>query len=417
LVAESAVWGIISVPAISDTPYSASFTMLRRGPGEPVRISPQEARSYLVGQLGLAGVALPGGADGVRALLLRLRCIQLDPLDVIGTNADLVALARVDGISRGDIFRHLFPGHAFEHFAKERCLLPAEAFPWYRDRAAETPWWRLSERLTRLPPSLLDAVLKEVRASGPVTAASITDHGRVDPLSWNGWKGTSRATSMALEVLWTRCQVVVCGRSNGAKLYDVPDRALPHVARRPSGPFDRWALLDRIEAAGLLGRSAASTWSALAAVRTSPLPDALIAEGLVEAVTVGDSARRYLAPAGFRQRSFPVADGRIRILGPLDPLLWDRELVRQAFHFDYVWEVYKPVEERRWGWYVCPLLQGHHLIGRIEAVVDGPTLRVRTVWREPGATIDADALGAALERHATACGARRVIRPRRVRES
>jgi uncharacterized protein len=66
----------------------------------------------------------------VRALVARLRCIQLDPRDPLGTNADLVALARVDGIAKGDVYRPLLPGYAFEHFAKERCLLPASAFPW-----------------------------------------------------------------------------------------------------------------------------------------------------------------------------------------------------------------------------------------------------------------------------------------------
>ena len=47
------------------------------------------------------GLEKARGARGVRAMLTRLRCIQLDPLDVIGTNADLVALARVDELRRG----------------------------------------------------------------------------------------------------------------------------------------------------------------------------------------------------------------------------------------------------------------------------------------------------------------------------
>ena len=78
-------------------------------------LSPEEARAYLVGHHGLRATLKPGGAAGVRALLTRLRCIQLDPLDVLGTNADLVVLARVDGISRGDVYRSLMPGFAFEH--------------------------------------------------------------------------------------------------------------------------------------------------------------------------------------------------------------------------------------------------------------------------------------------------------------
>ena len=62
-------------------------------------------------------------------------------------------------------------------------------------------------------------------------------------------------------------------------------------------------------------------------------------------------------------------DDRVRILGPLDPLLWDRNLVHHVFDFEYVWEVYKPAHQRRWGWYVCPLLQRDRLIGRGKLVV------------------------------------------------
>jgi uncharacterized protein YcaQ len=383
----------------------------------PIRLSPEEARAYLVGQHGLRRILYPSGAAGIQALLGGLRCIQLDPLDPLGTNADLVALARVDGIDRGDIYRHIYPGHAFEHFAKERCLLPAAAFPYYRERAAETPWWRLGERLRRLPPGVIEAVLAEITAHGPLTAAELTDHGGVEPLDWSGWKGTARAASMALEVLWTRCQIVVCGRERGGKRYDIPARALPHMAQAPAGDFARWALIERVEAAGLLSRSGGALWSMLSEVRTSPLPDELVAEGVLEEVEIGDSPRRYLAPAGFRQRVFPPSDGRMRILGPLDPLLWDRDLVRQVFGFDYVWEVYKPAEARRWGWYVCPLLHHDRLIGRFDGAIEGQgkVLRIHNLWSEEGETLDRATLGEAMERHARACGATRVTLPRRVR--
>ena len=112
----------------------------------PSLLPADEARARLVSHLALAAPAYPSGAEGVRAMLRHLRHVQLDPLDVIGTNADLVALARVDGLARGDVYRHLYPGHAFEHWAKERCLLPASAFPYYREPPRETPWWRLATR-------------------------------------------------------------------------------------------------------------------------------------------------------------------------------------------------------------------------------------------------------------------------------
>lgn len=384
----------------------------------PLVLTRREACSYLVGHLGLRRWS-GRGAQGVRALLERLRCIQLDPLDPMGTNADLVAMARVRGIGRGDIYRHLYPGHAFEHFAKERCLLPASAFPSYRDRCAETRWWRHAERLERLPPGLVETVLEEVRARGPMTAAELEDRGTVAPMEWQGWRSTSRAASMALDVLWTRCQVVVCGRTARGKLFDVPERALPEVARKspavaresPAADFLGGAVVERVEAAGLLARAGGATWSMLAEARENGVADALVEEGVLEEVVVEGSPRRYLAPRGFRERRHPKADGLVRILGPLDPLLWDRGLVRQAFGFEYVWEVYKPLSARRWGWYVCPLLQGDALVGRVDAAIDGDALRVKRLWLEEPKP-DPDPVREALERHAAACGAARVVLPR-----
>jgi uncharacterized protein YcaQ len=381
---------------------------------DPVRLSREEARAYFVDHHGLCKIAHRPGRSGVRALLRKLHCIQLDPLDTLGTNADLVALARVDGIQRGDIYKFLYPGHAFEHFAKERCLLPASVFPMYRDHAIETPWWRLSERLQRVPQSLLTDLLDEIKERGPIASEALSDRGRVEPLEWNGWKGTARATSMALEVLWTRCEIVVCGRVRNRKLYDVPSRALPDVASAPSCDFNRWALSSRVQAAGFLSRAGNAVWSMLSDVRTSSLPDEMVAEGLLEEVIIEGSSRPYLAPAGFRKRQPPQYDDRIRILGPLDALLWDRDLVRQIFDFDYVWEVYKPAHRRIWGWYVCPLLHRGQFIGRIDGAIDGDALRVSSIWRERQAPLDENALEETLQRHALACGAVRVTRPRKV---
>jgi uncharacterized protein YcaQ len=330
-------------------------------------ITAGEARAFLVGHLGLRALSERRGQEGVRALLQTLRCIQLDPLDRVGTNADLVAWARVEGLKRGDVYTHLMPGHGFEHFAKERCLLPVEAFPYYRGQAVETPWWRHSERMKRLSPALLGAVLEEVTRRGPLTADDLTDQGRVEAMDWSGWSGTKRASSLALEVLWTRCEVVVAGRRGRRKLYDIPARALGQGAsQQPALPFAHWALRERVEAAGLLSMSAGPHWSMLSAVRTGPLPAQLVAAGHLKVVTVQGAPRRYLVPADWRARTHPEDDGRMRVIAPLDPLIWDRQLVKHAFGFDYVWEVYKPAAQRRWGYYVCPLLLEGRVVGRFE---------------------------------------------------
>ena len=379
------------------------------------------ARRFMLSHHGLRqNVRAASPAAAVRKLLARARHIQLDPLDVVGTNADLVAMARIDGLMKGDVYRHLMPKYAFEHFAKERCLLPAGAFAHYRERPTETVWWSTASRLERITPELIAAVLEAVRAHGPLTAAELEklgDWGKVEALDWSGWKGTARAASMALEVLWTRCEVVVAGRvagARGVKVWDVPERALGKHAKPCShvaSDFAAWALADRASASGLLARASGPWWSTLAATRKGPLPDALVEADVLEAVAIEGVRGAYLAPHGFLDTKEAPDDGRMRILGPLDAFLWDRKLVQQLFGFDYIWEVYKPAAQRRWGYYVCPLLHRGALVGRFEGrIVRGAPARDELtlvgLWPEPGQRFERAAFKDAFVRHATQLGVR-----------
>ena len=81
----------------------------------------------------------------------------------------------------------------------------------------------------------------------------------------------------------------------------------------------------------------------------------------------------------------PAASG-VAFIAPLDSFVWDRDLLRSLFDFDYVWEVYVPARKRRWGYYVLPLLWGDRLVGRIEPRIERRTgtLRIVDVWWESG---------------------------------
>ncbi|MBO6936701.1 MAG: winged helix DNA-binding domain-containing protein [Deltaproteobacteria bacterium] len=349
----------------------------------------------------------------VPELLDLLGCIQLDPLDPLGTNADLVVMARLPDVAHGDVYREVY-ANAFEHFAKVRCILPASAFPQYRSRFVEAEWWRTQTRKKKVPAALVDEVEAEVRERGPLTAAELTDHGRVVPLDWSGWKGTAKATSMALEILWAQCRVVVAGRRGRAKLYDVPERALSAVASvDPTEPFERWALRHRAECAGLLPRRSGPWWSTLNEVRKSGWVDAMLEAGELLEVSVEGVRGPYLTTPSFLERELTEPDDELRILGPLDALLWDRQLVEAVFGFEYLWEVYKPEAQRRWGWYVVPLLHRGQLVGRLEGRAKDGTLTIDRIWSERRGAIDWDALDEALAHHGAACGCAHYERPQR----
>lgn len=364
-------------------------------------LTPELARRWL-----LHSAALFDAPPTTTGLLDRLGCIQLDPIDRYGSSAELVAWARIPGLQRGDLNLQL-RNKNFEHFAKERCLIHPRFFSAYRGQALETPWWRASERQAQLSKDLLAEVVAEVRERGPIRAEELSDRGGGPALDWSGWKSTSKRSSLAAELLWTTCALVVAARDRqGRRLYDVPERALSAEALAAPPPQDIPGFLveERVRSAGLLSRAGGPQWSMLGPWRQDGTVERLLKDGRLEEHKIG--RRPYLSlpippPAGLP----PLPEGPLRVLAPLDPLLWDRRLIAELFDFDYVWEIYKPEAERRWGYYVCPLLRGERLVGRIEARRDGSTLRLTGLWWEPGARRDDQAeLGEALERLAAANG-------------
>jgi uncharacterized protein len=84
---------------------------------------------------------------------------------------------------------------------------------------------------------------------------------------------------------------------------------------------------------------------------------------------------------------------RVIFLGPLDSILWDRKAVMQLFDFDYIWEVYKPLEQRRWGYYILPVFYGDHFIARMDSRLEGKTWIISRWW-EPDAKLNAELLEA-----------------------
>jgi uncharacterized protein YcaQ len=117
-------------------------------------------------------------------------------------------------------------------------------------------------------------------------------------------------------------------------------------------------------------------------------------------------------PMGW-QASGSTTQEEVRFLAPLD-IVSARGRAKPLFGFDYVWEVYKPAELRKWGYYTLPVLFGDSLPARIDLKFDRPekTLLVQGFWLEKDSTGRdekfAAALAAGLRQMAEFTGARRV---------
>ena len=76
--------------------------------------------------------------------------------------------------------------------------------------------------------------------------------------------------------------------------------------------------------------------------------------------------------------------GRAALLSPFDRLLHDRKRMAEIFEFDYLLEMYKPADKRRWGYYALPILYGDRLVGKLDAKTDRKdgVLRVTAVHQD-----------------------------------
>ena len=93
--------------------------------------------------------------------------------------------------------------------------------------------------------------------------------------------------------------------------------------------------------------------------------DALVADGLRRAAARSTTAahRCCFRPAPSLDLSAPTA---AVLLSPFDNLLWDRPFARRVLGFDHLIEVYKPAPQRRYGYYVLPLLWRDRIVGRAD---------------------------------------------------
>ena len=200
-------------------------------------------------------------------------------------------------------------------------------------------------------------VLEQLRQEGPLPISSLPDT-CVHPWRSSGWND-GKSTRMLVAQLVQRGEVAVAGRQGKERIYDLADRVYPDD---PVPPLDEAeAELDRrrLRAFGLA--RAGAVYQQGEPVGAGEAGEPAVVEGVrgqwrVDPVTL-DALDR-------------PAEERTELLAPFDLLLHDRMRMTDMLGFDYVLEMYKPREKRRWGYYALPVLHGDRLVGKVDASAD-----------------------------------------------
>jgi len=324
-----------------------------------------------------------GTAASVDAAIRRLSCVQLDSISTVERSHRIALGCRVGAYPAAAVSDLLGKGRLIEYWAHEACLLPSEDWRLFRP-AMQEGGRRWYGEVDRTHPHLREHVLDEIRARGPLGSRHFDGAARKGEM-W-GWKPAKRM----LELLWNHGELVVAGRQGFQRLYDLPERVLPDAilgAPVPSEPERlRELTLRAVRARGALTEAGVVEHWRLrgGAARIRPTVDSLVADGLVERRPVDDGGAPVLVPAGAElDRPAPAT---AVLLSPFDNLLWDRPFARRVLGFDHLIEVYKPAHERRFGYYVLPLLRGDRIVGRADLKAERGTgeLVVKAFHREDG---------------------------------
>lgn len=320
--------------------------------------------------------------------------VQVDSINMLERAHHMILHARASGYRPRQLTRLLERDRAlFENWTHDASVIPSDYYPYWM-RRFEANRDALRARYSRWHgPDFLretDRVLDHIADKGPVLSRDLSPETRRGPGAWWNW----HPSKTALEYLWRTGDLAVAGRDGFQKVYDLTERVIPEAHRET--PAEHAALVDWScrTALARLGFGTpgeiAGFWHHITAEEAKAWCEAHLGDAATKVrveQTDGRVRELYARPdiEALPDR-VPEPPGQLRTLNPFDPVLRDRKRLQGLFAFDYRIEVFVPAPQRRYGYYVFPLLEGDRLIGRIDmkADRDARTLRITALWPEPG---------------------------------
>lgn len=361
---------------------------------EIIRLTREAARRFLLAHQSIDPPHALQGKSGILTYIRRVNSLQFDPLNIVGHNQELVLQARVADFRPAMLQELLYRDRLlFDQWDKNMSICCIEDWPHFK-RHREAARLQLGHS-SRPAAAILPQLRKELADRGPLSSADLHYRETVD---WS-WAPT-RLSRAALESMYFWGELVIHHKVHTRKVYDFATRLLPAELLKTPEPnpteeqYYDWYALRRIGAIGMLWNRSGDAWLGIGGIksreRNAAFERLLRQQKILEIGVEGIKLPLYIRSADYpvleRVLSEKSKPCRAAVLAPLDNLLWDRRLIKELFAFDYRWEVYKPVEERSYGYYVLPVLCGDRFVARFEPGRDkkNKTLIIKNWWWEPG---------------------------------
>jgi len=362
-------------------------------------ISPTIQRQFILGKQGLWPGRRWAGKAGVAQALTEMEALQMDPVSVIAPSHELVLWGRVVDFQTDDLYSLLYQDRKFFDYGGWLAIYPMDELPYWRVEMEKYRSYDRWKKFAEDHPALIEAVRQELRARGPLRSRDL------DGKQVNNYR-SGKDTGVALFYLWLVGELMTHSREGKERVYDFLERIAPPHLYHAATPeeAEEFFLRKAIAQNGIAKPRDIRNQARLAEwVETGDIA-AIMVEGekkpshlLAKDVPILETLQNGQIPKSWRPLDATTLD-EVTFLSPLE-YASARGRAKKLFGFEYVWEIYKPAVQRKYGPYTMPILYGDQLVGRADMKLDRQSqiLRVNGFWLESWFAPD-DAFAAALAR-------------------
>lgn len=356
-----------------------------------ITISKLEAKKFLLKKHFLFGKKTLRGKSDIFRFIKQVGCLQYDPIDVCGKNAELVLQSRIVNFNKSDLYEMIYQDRVLvDYFDKNLAIFPVEDWPYFaRERELYSERGRSRDEIDKVCTEIIETIDQE----GPKTSSELEYEHKVD---W--YWGHTKLSRAALELLYFKGELGIHSKKGTIKRYDLMRKLYPVEIVNQADPYPDlidhlcWRVLRRIGAVGMLWNRPSDAWLNIrelkAAQRKEVFERLENEEKILKVQVEGIKEPFYILSSDLTLLNSVIDNEekseRVEFLAPLDNFLWDRKLIEAVFGYKYKWEIYTPEVQRAFGYYVLPILYRNDLIGRIEMVCirKEKKLVVKNIWYE-----------------------------------
>jgi uncharacterized protein YcaQ len=325
-------------------------------------------------QLSSLGLLTPppskASKSGVLQTIRRMGILQIDTINVVNRSPYLVLWSRLGNYDPIWLEKSHADGELFEYWAHANSFIPMEDYPLFRRKMLEraTHWWQVSEWVNNHQ-DMIAFVKETIKEKGPQKSSDFPKRSGVNN-GWWDWKDEK----IALDMLWTRGDLMIPFRKNFQRYYDLRENVIDLLddTNTPDLLTMNEVIVEKtIRILGATRFNWIADYYRLKKVEVLKSVQSLIDKQKIFRVESEDYPEGILVHKDNLGLMDQALNGNLKaelttILSPFDPLIWDRARTKELFNFEFSIECYLPVPKRKYGYFSLPILHDGQLIGRMD---------------------------------------------------